>query len=450
MAIGTGDLKFFGADYPLDVSYGGGRMNGTIVINGTDNNVFPNVALADRSGGRVQMRKVYAAVITADTDVLLGAQVDIVVGTTDAGTDTAMFVFGDQATTRGAAATAVAAFPYVVGEATTGFTPVPGQPTKGTAGVAPELGSLWAVFDSSGGAYANTNQIKLLAVVTAVSGSGPYTVTFDRDVFAGGVLAMAPVTPSTAPYCYGVAVTTGTSGADSVDVDRVEARLVPNMPTYPTAVNLFDPSRLKIAGGKVPIFRPGDAVVLRDGATTEVARVAFVDYRGALTFEANLAHSYGSGSTVSSLLNLGDMGALVAGSFSQQTWTKVFSDALIGNPISANYDRTAGDISTTNLGGATERWAIVFTSPTEFKLIGEVSGQIAAGDTATDFAPVNPLTSEPFLTIDAAGWGSGWALGNVLRINALGARLPFWMLRSVSPSVAGGDDFVSLELRGSI
>ncbi|MGM3125389.1 hypothetical protein, partial [Bacillus cereus group sp. BC257] len=83
--------------------------------------------------------------------------------------------------------------------------------------------------------------------------------------------------------------------------------------------------------------------------------------------------------------------AQAGSSFSQQTWTRTFSDSLIGNPIGANYNRTAYPITVTNEGAETERWALVFTNATDFRLIGETLGQIAAGSIATNFSPLNPI-----------------------------------------------------------
>lgn len=454
MTITSTDLTFFGADQPVDTIYGGGRITGTVVANGVDNNVFPNVSLSDRSGGRVQMRKVYAAVVSENADVLLGAQVSLKATAADASTDVLLFAYGDQSTNRGAAATAVAALPYTRGALVDSLTSPIGTDQfniEHTVGIVPVVGELLWIGTPTDSLFNST--LTMFAAVTAVDDHTTYyTITLDRDLPAGGnsFAVYHTLRVTTVPRCYGAAALTATSGTDTVVLDRVEAQLVPSMASYPTAVNLIDPLPLKPNRGKVPIFRAGDAVVLRNGATEEVGRVAFVDYTGGLTFEDNLAHSYPSGSIVSSLLDLDDMAAAIAASFSQQTWTRTFSDVLIGNPIAANYDRAGGSITTDNLGGATERWAIVFTSATAFKLIGEAAGQIATGDTATDFSPTNPLTGASYFTIAATGWGSGWGIGNVLRFNTVGARAPFWYVRTVSPSTPGSDDAGVLELRGSV
>src|SRR5690606_13833604 len=163
---------------------------------------------------------------------------------------------------------------------------------------------------------------------------------------------------------------------------------------YPLAPPGISSAGLRLLGGMVPIFRVGELVQVRNAAGTvsELALVSHIDYdAGQLVFASNLTNAFASGSRVSSLVSLGDLQASAGSSFSQQTWTRVFSDSLIGNAISANYNRTAGDILVTNEGAETERWAIVFTNATDFRLIGERFGQIAAGDTSVNFLPLNPI-----------------------------------------------------------
>jgi hypothetical protein len=57
-------------------------------------------------------------------------------------------------------------------------------------------------------------------------------------------------------------------------------------------------------------------------------------------------------------------------------------------------------------------------------VIGEHVGVIATGDINSVCSPLNPATGKPYFTIDPLGWGSGWAVGNILRINTVGAIYP--------------------------
>ncbi|WP_230459904.1 hypothetical protein, partial [Sansalvadorimonas verongulae] len=72
-----------------------------------------------------------------------------------------------------------------------------------------------------------------------------------------------------------------------------------------------------------------------------------------------------------------------------------------------------------------------------------------AGSIASDTTPNNPETGTPYWTIEAEGWGSGWATGNVLRFNTEGALAPLWLVRT---TLAGQgtrqDDQFTLQVRG--
>lgn len=451
MTILAADLLFFAAQYPLDLSYGGGLMGGTAVQDGVGNNVFPNIALADRTSGRVQMRKVYAAALNTDSTSLYSAQVRIKTRPTDTAVEAMAFAWGDQTTTRGTVETALALSPFAVALGAvliSGYT-VSGTYTATFATDQPAVGDMVALCDFD----VVPGSAPVAKVYRTVSGVAGTTVTFAEPLTLAGSLGKAypAITNSLAPRCCGQSVLTGSSGSDDVTTDRIMVNLLPSPSASPVAG--FAPSTAALAktGGKVPIFRPGDAVLIEQGGTSETALVESINYyTGALTFTTALAHSYTAGATVSSLVTVGDMQPFAGASFSQQTWTKVFSDSVIGNLISANYNRAAGAIAVDGLGAITERWAFVFTSSTEFKLIGENVGQVATGDIGTLFEPVNPITGGKYMSVPVAGWGGGYGIGNVVRLNTLGSRAPVWLTRTTSPSSPGGSDQVYIDVRGSV
>jgi len=458
MSISPDDIKFFGSEYPVDVAYGGGKMSSYIVQDDLDNNVFPNVSDADRAAGRVQLRKIFAAVVAENADPLLGVQMCIAIGPTDVGTD--LILFGD-APTRAQAAAGIAKFPYQAGPGLAGsVTPHTATKLYFSGVSAPDIGAqvlLYANPISPGAPHYTPDLLRFSPIVIGVEETGvpatPYDVEFDRPINGVAIDTLRSIGPSSlATRCYGATTLAfaASPGDVTLSVGKVEAQLVPALGTYPTSVNLLDPTDLRMVNGKVPIFRAGESAIIREGATDELVTVASVQYPSGLTLSAPLANAFSSGATISSLLSLGDMAPSVGGNWSQQTWTRVFSDTIIGNPISSNYSRAAGAITIDNLGGATERWAVVFTSTTAFKLVGESIGEIAVGNIADDFLPTNPITGAPYFTITAAGWGTGWANGNVLRFNTIGSRAGFWMGRTVSPSAPGGDDSGVIELRGSL
>lgn len=448
MSIVSGDLMLFASAQMNDAAYGGGRMSSTVVQDGVTNNTFPPVDVAAMTAGRVQLRKIYAAVVSDNNDLASSGQINFVDDSNDALVDEVAFVYGDHKTERAAAIAQLQKFPYRPTIASqTGWSTV--SSTTVSLGISIPNGTLLAFY---GGSFApgqdpSSFTPQLVTWVVSKTGSGPYITTIADSISGGstsGTVYVLEQNPA-APVCVGIATLDGSSSGATVPVDRVKVPVVPQTVPYPVTVNGIDPAPLKSIYGRVPIFRIGDSVILRQGATTERALVSFVDHNGGLTFSAALANSYTAGATVSSLGSLGNMQASVGASFSQQTWTKSFSDTLIGSSIAANYDRVSSTIGITNFGGQTERWAIVFTSGSAFKLIGETVGEIATGSTASLFEPNNPLTGEPYFSIPSAGWGSGWAIGNVLRFNTIGARAPFWEARTVSPGAGSSSDSMTIE-----
>ena len=75
MAIETKDLVIYKSERLTDNTDGGGKYSGVVVQDGISNNLFNDVSEMDRTMGDVSMRKVFPAVTTEDTDLLMGATV---------------------------------------------------------------------------------------------------------------------------------------------------------------------------------------------------------------------------------------------------------------------------------------------------------------------------------------------------------------------------------------
>ena len=164
----------------------------------------------------------------------------------------------------------------------------------------------------------------------------------------------------------------------------------------------------------------------------DVAVAVDVQINGIVQLNRPITHNYVAGDAlVSSALIIGDMQARPYGIFSQQLWTVEWSDSIIGNPTTAQYNNAQFPITTSNRGAIQERWALIFTSSTAFRIVGEHVGQIGEGSVNAACAPVNPVTSTAYFNIPAEGWGSGWAAGNVLRFNTDAANFPIWCARTV-------------------
>ena len=188
-------------------------------------------------------------------------------------------------------------------------------------------------------------------------------------------------------------------------------------------------------------YRYQDMLLIRD-----------VQINGQLTFTKPVTHNYDAeNSIVGSALVINDMQARYTRKFVQPTWSSVWADEAAGGVISANYNDALYPIAVTNNGNIQERWALVFTDATNFRCVGEYSGQIGTGSVNTDFAPINPVTGVPYFIVKKEGWGSGWANGNVLRFNTIAATYPVWVIRTVKQSepTVLSDQF-QIMLRGDI
>ncbi|TXH82361.1 MAG: hypothetical protein E6Q74_05265 [Pseudoxanthomonas sp.] len=184
----------------------------------------------------------------------------------------------------------------------------------------------------------------------------------------------------------------------------------------------------------------------------DMAMVAEVQINGRLRLTRQVTHAYPTaGSYVSSALVAGDLRARVSVLFDQVTLTSTWSDSVIGDPATGTFNDIAHPIVVSNSGALTERWAIQFTNTTQFRVIGEHVGVIALGDTSSDCSPLNPASGTPYFTIPALGWGTGWAIGNVLRFNTVGAYFPVWVVRTIQqgPETVPDDSFTLL-IRGDV
>jgi hypothetical protein len=174
----------------------------------------------------------------------------------------------------------------------------------------------------------------------------------------------------------------------------------------------------------------------------DMAVLTDVQITGQLALSQPLTHVFPADETlVANAVIYGTLYARTSVPFDQQTWTNVWSDILIGSGVAAQYNANQYPIDVNNKSCIQERWAIIFTSSTAFNVVGEHVGQIATGSTLTDTAPINPNTSEPYFTIPSGGWGAGWASGNVLRFNTYAANAPTWIIQAIGQGPATDTDF---------
>lgn len=177
-----------------------------------------------------------------------------------------------------------------------------------------------------------------------------------------------------------------------------------------------------------------------------------VQIDGTLTFTRSLTHDYPADEALlSSALIGGDLWAHLSALFEQATWTGVWADSRIGDAPVAQYNAVQYQLELTDDGTITERWFVQFLNTTQVRLVGETVGQIYQGPITDDIAPLNPATGTPYLTLRKEGWGGGWATGNLLRFNTLGAGIPLWLIQSIQQG-PGSEQLMQfrIQLRGDI
>jgi hypothetical protein len=209
-----------------------------------------------------------------------------------------------------------------------------------------------------------------------------------------------------------------------------------------------------------------DAGTVQIGDMTGVAQPISIEHRiedmglcsdaqinGQLTVTRPITHDYPSpGSHVSSALIVGDMMARYTKLFEQTSWSGVWQDSVIGAQPTASYNDAIFPVLVDNAGAIQERWALIFTSTTQVRVVGETVGQIAeAQSIANVIAPNNPATGRPYFTLNPGGWGTGWATGNVLRFNTIASNFPVWIARTIQQGPATEDsDSFCIQIRGDI
>lgn len=538
MPITQNDVRLYASERMTDFADGGGRMSPTVIVDGLDNNVFPDVTDIDRLTGRASLRKVFGAVTSADNDTYLSAHALLDDAPDDAATSAVVFTTGGLTTERAAAVSEFEAFHDLRGLILTSVESPPAGPSVdligSPGGTPPAVGQVigFTPAGTLGGTGVDPAAF-FRAVVLSVATVNPpgavrWVTVVDRVVpstFTGVCRYPMRAVAEARPYGVGTSPGAISSGATTITVSAIDATVVPYSGTgaYPTVNYGIDPAPFEYANGKLKFLRPADAVLVHstvamspatvsNGQTvntlrTDLARlrvignngveharftkgitpptgvgctanltagtVTFTDVSGlsqpvtvehrieemvvvpsiagnVLTLNRALSRAFPAGTRVSSLLMLGDLRGRVEGGFAQQAWTGVWSDARIGGEPSADFNESVYPITTTNQGAITQRWYILFTSSTTFRVIGETVGEIASGNTGAAYAPTNPSTGAPYFTIPLLGWGTGWAAGNVWRFNTVGAQAPIWALRCVAPSVPGGNDSVTVEFRGYV
>lgn len=156
-----------------------------------------------------------------------------------------------------------------------------------------------------------------------------------------------------------------------------------------------------------------------------------------LTLIYPLRRTYPIGSVVSSCLVFGDLQALSTDRRTVSAWKNDFDDRPRETNTtqngSANFNTVQFPIEMVNSGAINQRWALVFTSITTFRVIGDTVGTVFSGDTLSDLILINPLTLTPFFIIRQPAFGAGLNPGEAFIHKTIAASKPTVLSRGVSP-----------------
>lgn len=110
MTINLDDLKLLKSQRLTDESDGGGRATGAAVVDGQVNNLFPDISRLDRTTGRINLRKIFAGVMTANSDAWLGVHGIVTQAPADPRVSVLLFNTGSQTDERSAARDAIESY----------------------------------------------------------------------------------------------------------------------------------------------------------------------------------------------------------------------------------------------------------------------------------------------------------------------------------------------------
>ena len=184
----------------------------------------------------------------------------------------------------------------------------------------------------------------------------------------------------------------------------------------------------------------------------DMAQIRDAQIDGTITLLRALTHNFPEGSYISSAWVNNDMRSRVSLMFDQATWSpQTFTDAVVGSEAPGTYNSISYPPVVLNDGAITERWALLFKTPSTVDVIGEHVGNIGTFSIVNDIAPVDPITGQPYFLVKKEGWGGGWANGNVQRMNTVGAVAPFWLVRTIKQGPEAGQDYkFSVLVRGNV
>jgi hypothetical protein len=183
----------------------------------------------------------------------------------------------------------------------------------------------------------------------------------------------------------------------------------------------------------VTIFRIGDTIRISDKASIEgvgneeyhlLSNVSLIGNVATLTLDGTTTNNaYVAASTkVASVLNLSDIEC------SLNSWVETTT--------AGTYDEVTYPLTLNNIGGVSDNWTLTFSDATNFSVSGTRTGSVGSGAIGSNFSPNNADFSQPYFTLDTAGWGGTWAATDTIAFSTVHAAKAIWFKRVVPSGIS--------------
>lgn len=175
MTILTTDIKLLESERMSDAANGGGRKTSNVIVDGEPGNIFPKVSRLDSVYGRVNLRKIFGAVVTANLDTYAGAHAIITDAPDNPLIHAALFSTGSDYDTRTAARDFIES--YVVAGPETRMV-LYGRQLAGSQGILayqrpeeslPEIGDVYCLSKETGGVTEYQQFVRVTDVSSTVN-----------------------------------------------------------------------------------------------------------------------------------------------------------------------------------------------------------------------------------------------------------------------------------------
>ena len=241
--------------------------------------------------------------------------------------------------------------------------------------------------------------------------SAPSSLTDTRAYIVAGTQRDQQAALGPRKYATGILHTAVTAGATSLVVD------------------------FEAGSGADLVVQAGDIIAIEDGSTQNfgltVASVTWATDQATITLTTGVLNDFTTSAAVA---------ACIVGTAS----ANCVVDNVVKSFSTSTYNESL--ITTGNLATDEQTITLTITGATTFSVLSDRHGALAAGSTASDYAPTNATFALPYFTLPAAGWGGTHTVGETLQFQIHPAAIPVWVVQKVSAGAASGIDSLPLKV----